>query len=96
MICPYLFHLYNSRELLVGGESIAYNIGKDMLKYNIMPNLELEPKELEPEEPEANPLEVLVPILSHQRSNRLKKTNRAEAKSPLVQEFSRGHGEQLR
>ena len=31
-ICPCLFHLYNAQELLMDGKTIAYNVGKDMLK----------------------------------------------------------------
>ena len=57
-ISPYFFHLYSAQEVLVGRETIAYNDGKDILKYNVEPNLEPELEESELDKSEANPIEV--------------------------------------
>ena len=76
-----------SNSYFVGGKTIAYNIDKDMLKYNITLDPELEPEELKPKELEAYPIEVLVLTSSKQGANHLKKTNRAEARLLQVQEF---------
>ena len=37
-IGPYLSHLYVRQELLNGEEMVAYEIGRDLLKYDCMPN----------------------------------------------------------
>ena len=34
-ICPFVFHLYHTQELLKSGEIIAYEVATDKIKYNV-------------------------------------------------------------
>ena len=33
-ICPYLFHMYKEQQVLLLGEVVTYNLGKEFVKYN--------------------------------------------------------------
>ena len=49
-ICPYVFHLYHSHELLLPGEKKEYRIKEALLKHNMESEREEDPED--PEDPE--------------------------------------------
>ena len=46
-ICPYVFHLYQSHEVLLPTEKKEYKIKEALLKYNVEPEGEEDPEDLE-------------------------------------------------
>ena len=86
-IYSYLFHLYYAQELLKGGETIAYDVGANMIKYNVTSDPKSKVRESESGNLEANPIEVRLPTSSQWNWNYLKKMPRTKEGSPPIQEF---------
>ena len=54
-ICPYVFHLYHSHELLLPAEKKEYRIKEALLKHNVESEGEEDPEDLEdPDEEESS------------------------------------------
>ena len=62
----------------MGRKTIAYNVKKNMLKYNVILDLEPELEESEPKDLETNLIEVQVPTFSEWKLKKLKKINSAK------------------
>ena len=89
-ICPFLFHLYNSKGLLTENKELDYRTAKKMAGYRITPDPDSRPRSKDKGQaptPVASPVRE-VPVCTPNR--RRKTTYRAPEGSPLVR--SRGKG----
>ena len=91
-ICPFLYHLYESKGLLTEEEETDYRAARELNRYRITPDRDLESdgKVLRITGPE--PQCVVAPINQVKRGNKRKQTYRASDGSPPV--WSRGEGSQ--
>ena len=82
-ICPFLFHLYEGQGLLTADEDLDYRTAKEMARYWITPDPDLQPRSDEDESTPA-PAPSPQPGPSRTPNKRRKSTYRAPSGSPTV------------
>ena len=89
-ICPFLYHLYECKGLLMEEEETNYTMAKELNRYRIMPERDQDSDSgvLQLTGPE--PLRAPAPINQVKRGNRFKKSPRTPEGSPPIR--SRGEG----
>ena len=76
-ICPFLYHLYESKGLLTEEEETDYKAAQELNWYRITPNRDLESESEVRRIAGPEPTHVVVPVNQVRRGNRLKQTYRA-------------------